>query len=106
MDIYIRKGLTVSNKEKITDSLLKLKKIGMIEKRRKIGQINKFDTDRKFGIIKSKGLSCIFFPKCLTWHCNDITSLINRRVSFIPVSHPTATRPSNFKATQIKLVET
>jgi tetratricopeptide (TPR) repeat protein len=106
MDIYIRKGLAVSNKEKITESLLKMKKIVMTEKRRKIGKINQFDVDRKFGIIKSKGLSCIFFPKCLTWRCNDIPALINRRVSFIPVSHPTTTRPSNFKATQIKLVET
>ena len=106
MDIYIRKGLAVSNKEKINESLLKLKKIVMNEKRRKIGQINQFDENRKFGIIKSKGLSCIFFPKCLTWHCNDIPALINQKVSFIPVSHPTATRPSNLKATQIKLVET
>jgi tetratricopeptide (TPR) repeat protein len=103
--IYVRKGLAVSNKEKITGSLLKLKKIVMSEKRRKIGKINNFDTNRKFGIIKSKGLTCIFFPKCLTWHCKDIPALINRKISFIPVSHPTATRPNNFKATQIKLVE-
>ena len=106
MDIYVRKGLAVSNKKKITESLLKLKKIVINEKRRKIGQINHFDADRKFGIIKSKGLSCIFFPKCLTWHCNDIPALMNRKVSFIPVSHPTTTRPSNLKATQIKLVGT
>jgi tetratricopeptide (TPR) repeat protein len=106
MEIYVRKGLAVSNKEKITESLLKLKKIVMNEKRRKIGQINHFDANRKFGIIKSQGLSCIFFPKCLTWHCKDIAALINRKVSFIPVSHPTATRPDNFKATQINLVET
>ncbi len=104
--IYVRKGLAVSHKEKITESLLKLKKIVKNEKKRKIGQINHFDVNRKFGIIKSRGLSCIFFPKCLTWHCKDIPALINRKVSFIPVSHPTTTRPNNFKATQIKLVET
>lgn len=104
MDIYVRKGLAVSNDEKITESLLNLRKIVRNEKKRKIGKIKKFDAKRKFGIITSNGLSCIFFPECLTWYCKDISALINKRVSFIPVSYSTVSRPNNFKATQIKFL--
>lgn len=104
-EIYVRKGLAVSNKPNRTNTLKKYKKIVKNEKRRKIGQISSFDPDKKFGIIKSKDRSCIFFPNCLSWYCSDIPALINRKVSFIPVQHTTARRSKNLKATQIKLVE-
>ena len=104
-EIYVRKGLAVSNKPNITDTLKEYKNIVKNEKRRKIGQIRSFNQNKKFGIIESKGKSCIFFPNCLTWYCKDIPALINKKVSFIPVKHTTARRSKNFKATQIKLVK-
>jgi tetratricopeptide (TPR) repeat protein len=106
MDIYVRKGLKFSNEEKITKFFQKLKKIVRNEKRRKNGRIESFNEIRKFGIIKSNQLSCIFFPKCLTWFCKDISALVGRKVSFIPVPHSSAVRKKNFKATQIRLIET
>lgn len=105
MKIYVRKGLAFSNKEGIKNKLQNYEKIIKQEKRRIIGQISSFDPKRKFGIIKSKGMSCIFFPNCLTWYCKEIPSLLNRKVSFIPVQHRTAKRSKNLKAIEIKLID-
>lgn len=105
MEIYVRKGLAFSDKERIRTKLQKYKKIVKQEKRRRVGQISSFDPERKFGIIKSKGMSCIFFPNCLTWYCKEIPSLLNKKVSFIPIKHKTAKKSKNLKATQIKLIE-
>ncbi|MFX0084710.1 MAG: tetratricopeptide repeat protein [Candidatus Hodarchaeota archaeon] len=106
IDIYVRKGLTVCNEEKKTRFFLELKKIVKTEKRRRIGRIESFNEIRKFGIIKSNQLSCIFFPKCLTWFCKDISALVDSEVSFIPVPHSSSLRKKNFKATQIRLIKT
>ncbi len=105
IDIYVRKGLAVCNDEKKTEVFLKLKKIVKDEKRRRIGRIESFNEIRKFGIIKSNQLSCIFFPKCLTWFCKDISTLVDKEVSFIPVPHSSSLRKKNIKATQIRLID-
>ncbi|MFX0121908.1 MAG: hypothetical protein ACFE9A_21155, partial [Candidatus Hodarchaeota archaeon] len=106
MEIYVRKGIATSNNERITSTLKEYKKVIKQEKKRKTGHIISFDPDRKFGIIKSRNMSCIFFPNCLTWYCKDISALINKKVSFIPIQQKTTRRSKNFKATQIKLVKT
>jgi hypothetical protein len=103
---YSKKGLEVTTEEKIAKSFEKYLKFVRNEKKRLSGEVLHYNEKRKFGIIKSKGLSCIFFPKFLNWYCRDLSSLVGQKVSFIPVPHPTTKKQNNFKAVSIQLIKT
>lgn len=101
---YIKQGLTYASDHKIKEQLQELSRKVRGEKRRRTGRIVRINSNKKYGIIQSNKNSYIFFPSCLTWFCKDLQSLIDRDVSFIPISASSRKHPKGMKATQICLV--
>jgi len=101
---YVTQGLACATDSKIKVQLQELAQKVKGEKNRHIGRIVRINSKKKYGIIHSNKISYIFFPSCLTWFCKDLQSLIDRNVSFIPISASSKKHPKGMKATQICLV--
>jgi len=102
---YVTQGLACASGSKIQSPLQKLARKVKGEKNRRIGRVILFNSKKKYGIIQCNEISYIFFPSCLTWFCEDLQSLIDCEVSFIPVPDPSKRRPNRMRATQIYLVK-
>jgi tetratricopeptide (TPR) repeat protein len=105
IDRYVAQGLICASNTKIQGPLQELARKVTDEKNRRIGRVISFNSKKKFGLIQCNEITYIFFPSCLTWFCEDLQSLIDCEVSFIPIPDPIKKRPNRMRATQIYLVK-
>ncbi|MFX0051830.1 MAG: tetratricopeptide repeat protein [Candidatus Hermodarchaeota archaeon] len=105
VDSYVAQGLSCASNTKIQGPLQELARKVMDEKNRLIGRVISFNSKKKYGLIQCNEITYIFFPSCLTWFCEDLQSLIDCEVSFIPVPDPIQKRPNRMRATQIYFVK-
>ena len=100
---YVKRGIAVSPDSKITRRLSRLRKWATDEKARMIGKVVYTNTRRNFGLIESGDETYIFFPSCLEWFCDDLSSLQNFDVSFVPDPDESDTTSNRIKAIRIRL---
>jgi hypothetical protein len=101
IDQYIKTGLKLATEEKLLTRLQDIAQEVKLIKSRQSGVVTYFNQEKQWGLIKSDNLSYIFFPSSLTWFCKDFQSLVNSKVSFIPIRDS-----SGIQATQIHQIKT
>lgn len=101
---YVKMAKKYYPKDKVPKKLEKLA-IYLLKTARIQGEITHFDLKKKFGIIETETANYIFFPKGLTWYCNDFKSLVKKNVTFLSAPNPTPERPDGRQAIQIRLLK-